>query len=92
MVIFNDLILQECETLLAELTSLRTKVTELENKTIDKGIEKDLRSKLDDLETQLTDRNKVSQYQSLKLVTCSHGFFVCSFIVEKYDISYIFSL
>lgn len=75
MVIFNDLIFQECETLLAELTSLRTKVTELENKTMDKGVEKDLRLKLDDLETQLTDRNKVSQYQkSLKLVECSCGF------------------
>lgn len=43
-----------------EFSALRTKIADLENRVIEKGDEKELRLKICDLESQLTDRNKVS--------------------------------
>ncbi|XP_054282991.1 golgin subfamily A member 1-like [Macrosteles quadrilineatus] len=49
---------QECDRMQTEFSAFRTKIADLENRVIEKGDEKELRLKISDLESQLTDRNK----------------------------------
>uniref|UniRef100_A0A1B6M186 GRIP domain-containing protein n=2 Tax=Graphocephala atropunctata TaxID=36148 RepID=A0A1B6M186_9HEMI len=49
---------QECEKVQNELNLLQARVAEVDSQTTDKGVERELKTKLCDLEAQLTDRNK----------------------------------
>lgn len=52
--------LQECDRVQIEASVLKVKITELENGAVDKKVERELQAKVNDLEMQIGDKNKVS--------------------------------